>query len=145
MSRFTGPAEFRRVFDLLFTFLSRDARFGPKLRDLGKPQRFVIRDLGLTLDVAGTVDGAAAGDSLRWAWNGRGRSWAPAVVLELEADTASAFFQGRVNLALALVSGQITISDGSPTVPLETLPILRPFHPLWKSRIRHEGWDHLVV
>ena len=145
MSRFRDAAEFRKVFDLLFTFLSRDARFGPKLKALAKPQRFVITDLKLTLDVAGTPDGGKPGENLRWAWNGKGRDWTPAVVLELEADTANAFFQGRVNLPGALFSGTITVADGSATVPLDTLPILRPFHSLWAARIRHEGWDHLVA
>ena len=145
MSRFGGPAEFRRVFDLLFTFLSRDARFGPRLKALDKPQRFVIRDLKLTLDVAATVDGKTPGESLRWSWNGKGRDWEPAVVLELDADTANAFFQGKVNLPLALVKGSIAISEGSASVPLETLPILHAFHPLWAARIRHEGWNHLVA
>ena len=145
MSRFSGPAEFRKVFDLLFTFLSRDARFGPKLKALAKPQRFVIRDLKLTLDVAGTQDGGKRGENLRWSWNGKGRDWAPAVVLELDADTASAFFQGRVNLPLAFLKGTISVADGSAAVPLETLPILHAFHPLWAARVRHEGWDHLVA
>ena len=62
MSRFRDAAEFRKVFDLLFTFLSRDARFGPKLKALEKPQRFVITDLKLTLDVAGAVDGGKPGE-----------------------------------------------------------------------------------
>lgn len=145
MSRFTGPAEFRKVFDLLFTFLSRDERFGPRLKALEKPQRFVIRDLKLTLDVAGTKDGGKGGESLRWAWNGKGRDWEPAVVLDLDASTANAFFQGRVNLPLALVKGEITIVEGSASVPLETLPILKEFYPLWTRRVRHEGWDHLVA
>jgi hypothetical protein len=145
VSRFSGPAEFRKVFDLLFTFLSRDARFGPKLKALEKPQRFVITDLKLTLDVAGSADAKKPGESLRWSWNGKGRDWAPAVVLELDADTASAFFQGKVNLPKALFTGAIRISDGSASVPLETLPILHAFHPLWAARIRHEGWDHLVA
>jgi len=145
MSRFTGAAEFRKVFDLLFTFLSRDARFGPRLKALEKPQRFVIRDLKLTLDVAGTKDGGKAGESLRWAWNGKGRDWEPAVVLELDAATANAFFQGRVNLPKALLTGDIEVADGSASVPLETLPILKEFYPLWTRRVRHEGWDHLVA
>jgi hypothetical protein len=144
MSRFTGPAEFRKVFDLLFTFLSRDARFGPRLKALDKPQRFVVSDLKLTLDVAGTPEGES-GESLRWSWNGKGRDWKPAVVLELDADRANAFFQGRVNLPLALLRGEITIVEGSPSVPLDTLPILKSFYPLWAQRIRHEGWDHLVA
>lgn len=145
MSRFSGPAEFRKVFDLLFTFLSRDARFGPRLKALEKPQRFVITDLGLTLDVAGTVPGTKDGESLRWAWNGKGRDWPPAAVLELGADTANAFFQGRVNLPKALLTGEISITEGSAAVPLETLPILKAFYPLWAQRVRHEGWDHLVA
>lgn len=145
MSRFTGPPEFRKVFDLLFTSLSRDARFGPRLKALEKPQRFVITDLKLTLDVAGTPEGASAGESLRWAWNGKGRDWVPAAVLELSADTANAFFQGRVNLPKALLTGEIAITEGSAAVPLETLPILKAFYPLWVQRVRQEGWEHLVA
>jgi hypothetical protein len=142
---FTGPAEFRRVFDLLFTVLSRDARFGPRLKALGKAQRFVIRDLMLTLDVDGTKAGSKGVDSLRWTWNGKGCVWTPAATLELDAETASAFFQGRVNLPVALLKGTISVVDGSAAVPLETLPILKAFYPVWVQRIRHEGWDHLVA
>jgi hypothetical protein len=145
VTAFTGPAEFRRVFDLLFSVLSRDRRFGPRLRALGKAQRFVIRDLALTLDVDGVREGSKGAENLRWTWNGKGCSWEPAAVLELDAGTANAFFQGRVNLAVALLSGRISVVDGSAAVPLDTLPILKGFYPVWSQRVRHEGWDHLVA
>lgn len=143
MTAFTGPAEFRRVFDLLFHVLSRDRRFGPRLRALGKAQRILIRDLKLTLDVDAARDAPKGVDNLRWRWNGC--SWKPAAVLELDAATANALFQGRVNVPVALLSGAITVVDGSAAVPLETLPILKGFYPVWRQRVRHEGWDHLVA
>ena len=139
MSVFTGPAEFRRVFDLLFSVLSRDRRFGPRLRALGKAQRILIRDLNLMLDVDAEGDGPKGTDNLRWTWNGKGCSWKPAAVLELDAATANAFFQGRVNLPVALLTGRISVVDGSAAVPLETLPILKGFYPVWRQRVRHEG------
>ena len=145
MSVFTGPAEFRRVFDLLFSVLSRDRRFGPRLRELGKAQRILVRDLNLILDVDAERDGPKGADNLRWTWNGKGCSWKPAAVLELDAATANAFFQGRVNLPVALLTGTISVVDGSATVPLDTLPILGGFYPVWRQRVRHEGWDHLVA
>lgn len=145
MTAFSGAPEFRKVFDLLFSVLSRDERFGPRLKALEKPQRFVLGDLGLTLDVDGVKTASRKGESLRWTWNGKGRDWLPAVVLELDADTANAFFQGKVNLPKALLTGGITIVDGSAAVPLETLPILKAFYPIWIARLRQEGWDHLVA
>ncbi len=62
-----------------------------------------------------------------------------------ERSSSSAFFQGRVNLPKALLTGEIEVVDGSASVPLETLPILKEFYPLWTRRVRHEGWDHLVA
>ncbi len=145
MSAFANKAEFRKVFDLLFSVLSRDERFGPRLRALDKAQRFVLRDLALTLDVDGVKTGAAKGENLRWAWNGKGRDWPPAVVLELDAVTANAFFQGKVNLPKELLTGGITIVEGSAAVPLSTLPILKSFYPLWIERMRQEGWSRLIA
>ncbi len=145
MSAFASKAEFQKVFDLLFSVLSRDQPFGPRLRALCKAQRFALRDLALTLDVDGLEAGAAKGDSLRWAWNGKGRDWLPAVVLELDAAVANALFQGKVNLPKEPMTGGITIVEGSTAVPLETLPVLKSFHPLWIERMRQEGWSRLVA
>lgn len=146
MTLFTGPKEFRRVFDLLFATLSRDSKAGPPLRALRKPQRFLITDLGLRLDVRDAdEDAARRGDYLCWTWDGKGCSWEPAATLSLESAMANRFFQGKAPLASALIRGEIVVTQGSATVPLETLPHLSGFYKVWVTRLRHEGWEHLVV
>ncbi len=145
MGGFRDAREFRKVFDCLFDTMSRDERFGPPLRARRTPQKFVFTDFGLVLHVADSDDErAAAGQHLVWLWGDGARSWEPKVTLRTDSETANLYFQGEVNVPMAILTGRIRITDGSPVHLLWTIPILHPFHAVWKDVLRAKGWNHLL-
>jgi len=146
MAPFAGPAEFRRVFDELFTLLSRDRRAGPGLRARRCPQRFVFPDVGLVLNVRDAdARRAAKGDHLQWVWGDAKRSWEPKVTLEMSSEIANRYFQGKENVALAAARGRIRVVDGDLRDVLDLLPLVLPFHPAWVRHLRSTGQLHLIV
>ncbi|MCC6133379.1 MAG: hypothetical protein IT186_25900 [Acidobacteria bacterium] len=143
---FRDKKEFRKVFDRAFEVLSRDERFGPPLRARKLPQRFVITDLKITLDVRDSDDKKAArGDHLFWTWNGEGQTWDPDVTLETTSELMNRYFQGKENMPMALLRGKAKITQGSPVGLLWTAPILHAFHPVWVEVMKKEGWTHLLA
>ena len=146
MGAFRDASEFKKVFDCLFDTMSRDERFGPPLRARRTPQKFVFTDVGLTLHVGDSDDKRAAkGEHLVWVWGDGPRSWEPKVTLKTDSETANLYFQGEVNVPMALLTGRMKITDGSPVLLLWTIPILSPFHAVWKQVLHEKGWDHLIA
>ena len=145
MGAFRDAREFRKVFDCLFDTMSRDERFGPPLRARRTPQKFVFTDFPLTLDIADSDDHRAAkGQHLIWVWGDEKRTWEPKVTLKTDSETANLYFMGEVNVPMAILTGRIKITDGSPVHLLWTIPILHSFHAVWKDVIREKGWSHLL-
>jgi hypothetical protein len=146
MAPFTSPAEFRRVFDELFTLLSKDRDAGPRLRARKCPQRFVFPDVGLVLNVRDADEKRAKkGDHLLWVWGDEKRTWEPRVTLEMTSEVANRYFQGKENVALAAALGRIDVVDGDLRDVLDLLPIVLPFHPKWIRHLHSTGQLHLVV
>jgi hypothetical protein len=145
MGAFRDAREFRTVFDCLFDTMSRDERFGPPLRARRTPQKFVFTDFGLELHVADSDDRrAATGQHLVWVWGGGKRTWKPKVTLSTDSETANLYFMGEVNVPMAILTGRLRITDGSPVHLLWTIPILYPFHGVWQQVVREKGWSHLL-
>ena len=146
MGAFRDAREFRKVFDCLFDTMSRDERFGPPLRARRTPQAFVFTDFGITLYVGDADDKhAAKGQHLAWVWGDGPRDWEPKVTLKTDSETANLYFQGEVNIPMALLTGRMRITDGSPVHLLWTIPILHPFHAVWKQVLAEKGWSHLLA
>ena len=145
MGAFRDVREFRKVFDCLFDTMSRDERFGPPLRARRTPQKFDFTDVSLVLHVADSDDErAATGQHLIWVWGDAKRSWEPKVTLKTDSETANLYFLGEVNVPMAILTGRIRITDGSPVHLLWTIPILYPFHAVWKKVLCEKGWTHLL-
>ncbi len=146
MGSFRSREEFRKVFDRLFTALSTDPGIGPRLRARKAPQRWVISDLGLVLDVRDADNEAASrGENLQWVWNKKKLPWKPRVVLEMSSETANRFFQGKENVPLAIAAGRIAVRDGDVKEALDLLPIVLPFHGRWVERLKSDGLSHLLA
>ncbi|HQR47233.1 MAG TPA: hypothetical protein PK598_14630 [Thermoanaerobaculia bacterium] len=146
MAPFTSPKEFRRVFDELFSLLSRDREAGPRLREKRVPQRFVFTDVGLVLNVRDADEKRAGkGEHLVWTWGAGKGSWEPKVTLEMTADVANRYFQGKENIPLAVARGRIRIADGDLRDVLDLLPIVLPFHPKWVRHLKSSGQLHLLA
>lgn len=146
MAPFTSPEEFRRVFDELFSLLSRDRETGPRLREQRVPQRFVFTDVGLVLNVRDADEKRARkGEHLVWKWGAGKASWEPKVTLEMSADVANRYFQGKENIPLAVARGRIRLLDGDLRDVLDLLPIVLPFHTKWVRHLKASGQLHLLA
>jgi len=146
MAPFTSPEEFRRVFDELFSLLSQDRETGPLLREKRTPQRFVFSDVGLVLNVRDADEKRARnGEHLVWHWGDGRRRWEPKVILEMTAEVANRYFQGRENIPLAVARGRIRLLDGDLRDVLDLLPIVLPFHPKWVRHLKSSGQLHLLA
>lgn len=146
MGSFRDKDEVRRLFDRLFTALSRDPEIGPKIRAARTPQRYVFSDFGLVLNVRDAPDKLAAkGDNLYWVWGDKKRQWTPDVSLTMTSDVANRYFQGRENIPLALAKKTILIETGDIGKVLDLLPIVAPFHKKWVAILKAEGPAHLLA
>jgi len=146
MAPFTGPEEFRRVFDELFSLLSRDRETGPRLREKHVPQRFVFPDVGLVLNVRDADEKRARkGEHLVWQWGDGRKPWEPKVTLEMSTEVANRYFQGKENIPLAVARGRIRLLDGDLRDALDLLPIVLPFHPKWVRHLKSSGHLHLLA
>jgi hypothetical protein len=146
MSVFTSKDELKRVFDHLFTELSRDSEIGPRLRAQKTPQRFVFSDMGLVLNVRDAGEKSfKKGDHLEWVWGDKGRTWEPVVSITMTSDVANRYFQGKENVPLAIARGGIVLETGDLAKVLDLLPIMKPFHKKWILVLKTRGLLHLLA
>lgn len=136
---------FKALFDELFDTLSRHPEIGPKLRAQKTPQRFVVTDLGLVLDVRDASDARAKkGEHLEWVWGGKAK-WSPVVTMQMTSDLANRYFQGRENIPLAIARKKIVLETGDLPKVLDLLPIVAPFHKIWIAHLKKTGRERFVA
>jgi hypothetical protein len=140
VAAFADAAEFREVFDRIFTMLSEDPDVGPRLQAADVPQRLEFGDLGLVLNVRP----ARAGENghLHWEW-GDEVGWAPRVRLAMSSEIANRYFQGRENIAMAIARRRIR-AGGDVRATLELVPLTRPVYARYRELVAVE-YPHLVV
>jgi hypothetical protein len=143
MSKFTSEAEFKKVFEQIFVLMDKHPEVGKNLRDAKAPHKFQITDLGLEFHVT-YADAAAAkkGHCLKWQWGEP--DWEPMISLAMTSDVANRFFQGKENVATAVLLGRVKLK-GPMSKILELAPVTRPIHPVYRSWLEEKGYDHLVV
>jgi SCP-2 sterol transfer family protein len=67
----------------------------------------------------------------------------PEVVMSLSADTAHAFWLGRVNVTAALASGDI-VARGPVAKVLRLVPLVEPSFPRYEQILREAGRSELL-
>jgi hypothetical protein len=68
----------------------------------------------------------------------------PDVVMTMKADTAHAFWHGKVNLVSALTKGDIKSTGPIPKV-LKLLPAVQPLYKQYPVLLREKGYGDLVL
>ncbi len=68
----------------------------------------------------------------------------PDVVMTMKADTAHAFWHGKVNLAAALARKQIVATGPIPKI-LRLLPAVAPLYKQYPALLREKGYAQLVL
>lgn len=68
----------------------------------------------------------------------------PDVVMSMKADTAHAFWHGKVNLVSALARKEIVAQGPIPKI-LKLLPAVEPLYKIYPSLLREKGYADLVL
>ena len=128
------------MMNRVFTMMSEDPEMGPRLRDADVPQRFEFDDVDLVMNIrAGQPDEQ---ENLHWEWTDE-VDWSPKVRMAMSSETANRYFQGRENVALAIVRGRIK-TGGDIKAALELIPITRPVYARYRTLVGEE-YPHLEV
>ncbi len=128
------------MMDRLFAMLSEDPEMGPKLRDADVPQRFEFEDLDLVMNVRAGQPGEPA--NLYWEWS-EDVGWTPKVRMTMSSATANRYFQGRENIAFAILRGRIK-TGGDINAALHLIPITKPVYERYRAMVAAE-YPHLAA
>jgi hypothetical protein len=137
---FASKRELRDVLDRLLSEIDKDPRLGPRLRSARVPYRFVVPDLGLVLEVAGSEEGS---HSLKWKF-ADSPSTDSVLTLEMDSAVANRYLQGRENVAIAIARGRIRISCSEARTALSFLPAHRHLVETYRSIIARD-YPHLAL
>lgn len=134
---FTDADEVVRYIGGIFTTAFATEDIGDKLSATGvmllvrstEPASAFLVDTANRTVIAG--DGAADGIE-------------PSATMTMSAETQNAYWQGKVNLPVAMARGQITVS-GRIGQLLKLAPLSKPLFSAYVDRLRADGRDDLVL
>ncbi len=141
MSYFQSSDELKQILGGFFETMQTDSDFGPRVRAAEVFVTFFLSDPDLEI----TVDGVnPAPDGLAFALHyGAPPAVAP-LSLTLSADTAHVFWQGRLNVMMALAQQQIAIA-GSVGKVFTLLPVVQPAFERYRAYLAEIGRADLLV
>jgi hypothetical protein len=132
---FADSAEVTRYIGGIFEAAFQDAEIGPKLTDTGLVVAFDFTDPAavVVIDMANKAvrEGVAGGQP-------------PIATMSMTADTGNAYWQGKVNLPLAMAKKKIKV-DGNVASLLKLAPLGKKLYPVYIERLKNDGRDDLVV
>jgi hypothetical protein len=137
---FNSTAEFREVMDRVFAMMDGDPEVGPRLRAADVPQRFEFTDVGMVVNIRAARSGEDG--NLRWVWDDD-VDWSPRVRMQMSADTANRYFQGRENVAIAIARRRIR-TGGDVRAALSLIPVTKPLYASCRAMLEAE-YPHLVA
>jgi hypothetical protein len=139
---FKNPTEFKLIFERIFQLMNEHPEVGRTLRDAHAPHRFDITDLGLQFNVtAADPADEREGRYLRWTWGTA--PWEPVITMKMASNTANRFFQGKENIALAIMFGRVKL-NGPLTTILKLAPVTNPIHRVYRDWLKENAYYHLV-
>lgn len=137
--------DFKAVMEAAFELMSIDEHMGPRLRKARVPQRFIFPDMKLVLNVTISDDErAAAGQNLYWVWGDKMCDWTPDVEMMMDSDVAVRYFQGKVNIPIAIARKQI-MTKGKIAKSLRLIPLTKPVYKLFRTWLMDNDFAHLVA
>ncbi|WP_040863561.1 SCP2 sterol-binding domain-containing protein [Nocardia niigatensis] len=131
---FQNSAEVERFIGGVFSAAFADPEIGPKLRNTGLVLRFAFTepDADLVVDMVGQTVGGGEGQP------------APHATMRMTADTGSAFWQGKVNLPLAMARRSIVV-EGNIASLLKLAPLSKRMFPVYIASLKEAGRNDLLV
>ena len=132
---FKDSAEVRKYIGGIFETAFDDAEIGPKLVDTGLVVAFDFTDPEalVVIDMANKSvrEGAEGGP-------------APMATMFMTADTGNGYWQGKVNLPLAMAKKKIKV-EGNVASLLKLAPLGKKLYPNYIERLKNDGRDDLLV
>ncbi|NGX10135.1 SCP2 sterol-binding domain-containing protein [Mycobacteroides franklinii] len=132
---FSDSAEVARYIGGIFETAFDDPEIGPKLVATGLVVAFDFTEP----DAVVVID--MANKSVR---EGLGGGAAPSATMSMTADLGSAYWQGKVNLPLAMAKKKIKV-EGNVASLLKLAPLGKKLYPSYIERLKADGRDDLLV
>ncbi|KUH83112.1 MULTISPECIES: SCP2 sterol-binding domain-containing protein [unclassified Mycobacterium] len=132
---FSNAAEVTKYIGGIFDDAFADPEIGPRLAEVGSvvafdfsdPDAFVLVDLASKSVQDHLADGQT-----------------PAATLSMTADTGNAYWQGKVNLPLAMAKKKIQV-EGNVASLLKLAPLSKKLTAHYIERLKNDGRDDLIV
>jgi putative sterol carrier protein len=132
---FKNSAEVATYIGGIFEAAFDDPEVGPKLVDTGLVIAFDFTDpeAVVVIDMANKAvrEGLAGGT-------------APTAVMSMTAETGNAYWQGKVNLPLAMAKKKIKV-EGNVASLLKLAPLGKKLYPVYIDRLKADGRDDLIA
>jgi putative sterol carrier protein len=132
--RFNNEADVHKYIGGIFREAFDDDEIGPKLRATGIVLQFSFSEPDAVV-VVDTVSGTVT--------DGTGEV-APTALMSTSADTGNAYWQGKVNLPIAMARGRIKV-EGNVASLLKLAPLGKKLYPQYVSALKRDGRDDLIV
>jgi hypothetical protein len=132
---FQNSAEVAKYIGGIFEAAFEDPEIGPKLVDTGlviafdftDPEAVVVIDMA-NKAVREGLDGGSA----------------PVATMSMTAETGNAYWQGKVNLPLAMAKKKIKV-EGNVASLLKLAPLGKKLYPVYIDRLKADGRDDLIA
>lgn len=137
MTTFKDSDELYSILGKFFEEVTLDEELGPKFRKADTIVRYELSDPDASITVrllAAEEPQVDFGPS----------EMEPEVVMTMDADVAHRFWQGGVNVTVALARGQIK-AKGPVAKILKLVPIAKPAFPRYVEELRGMGRDDLIA
>jgi hypothetical protein len=131
MAYFTSSDELNRVMDILWQKIKADPDMSKKLIDSKLIVQFKYRDPDGLL----TID-CSNGSEMKIIIGAT--TLKPIIEMSMKADVAHEFWQGKMNVPLAIMSGKI-VSKGPTPKALALLPVIKPAYSLYPQVLQEAG------
>lgn len=131
---FKSPDEVRHYIGGIFESAFSDPEIGPKLKDTGLVLRFVFTEPDTVLDI----------DMARQIVLDDEAGVEPSATMAMTADVGNAYWQGKVNLPLAMAKSKIKV-DGNVASLLKLAPLGKKLYPVYINNLKQDGRDDLIA
>jgi len=137
---FESAKELREVIDAVFSMMDSDAEMGPKLRDADTQQQFEFSDFEVVVNIRAAGEGEDG--NLHWEWS-EDVDWKPKVRMTMSSEVANRYFQGKLNLVMAVPRRWIKTGSDMKAA-LDLIPITKPIYAQYREYLEREK-PHLLV
>lgn len=132
---FQDAAEVTKYIGGIFESAFADPEIGPKLEATGLVLQFSFQEPEciLTIDMGGKAVSAGVVEGLP-----------PSATMAMTADIGNAYWQGKVNLPLAMAKSKIKV-EGNVASLLKLAPMGKKLYPVYIGNLESDGRQDLLV